>query len=177
MTTESTASALVLPEVVMAQNEHLAGAKRLAESYKHELGFIYRATLQRAIETQRLLVVPCQALEDEPPRAAADIEPELAGMLHFYVRRDRTITLYTIAVAQAYQRRGLGRQLFEALIRSAKALEKTQIRLKCPSDLPANGFYQHLDLQLISVEPGKHRSLNIWLYSLQELLPSGDQEG
>jgi GNAT superfamily N-acetyltransferase len=173
MTTESSHLALVLPEVVTAQKEHLAGAKRLAESYKHELGFIHRATLQRAIETQCLLVAPCQAPEEGLPRAA-DIESELAGMLYFYVRRDQTITLYTIAVAQAYQRRGLGRQLFEALIRAAQTLGKTQIRLKCPAELSANGFYQHLGLQLISVEPGKHRSLNIWLYSVQELLPSGE---
>ncbi len=166
MTVESTASTWVLPEIVMAQSEHLAGAKRLAERYKRELGFINRATLQRAIQTQSLLVAPCQATEAREQDTAPYVEPELAGMLHFYVRRDQTITLYAMVVAQTYQRRGLGRQLFEALVRVAKSLGKTQIRLKCPAELPANVFYQHLGLQLISVEPGKHRPLNVWLYSV-----------
>jgi hypothetical protein len=38
--------------------------------------------------------------------------------------------------------------------------------LKCPTELPANAFYEHLGLQLVACETGKHRPLNVWAYTL-----------
>lgn len=108
-----------------------------------------------------------QVRQDE---AAPDEQSEVAGMVHFYARRDHIITLYNIVVAQTYQSRGIGRRLFEALIGVAESRGKTLIRLKCPAELPANLFYKHLGLELIVVEPGKIRPLNVWGYTLKDRL-------
>jgi GNAT superfamily N-acetyltransferase len=144
------------PTVLLAEMTHLLAAKRLADQYKQELGFINRAILQKAIEAQSLLVAPLQREETS----------DLAGFVHFYVRRDHVITLYSIAVAPAYQGQGWGHQLFAALIDEARARQKNEIRLKCPAELPANAFYEHLGLQRVACETGKHRPLNVWVYTL-----------
>lgn len=177
MTTDYTLPQLDAPTVVLAQLEHLAEAKRLAESFKRELGFINRATLQRAIETHSLLVALCNhtGLDTQNQNESVSSKGyELAGMVHFYVRRDNVITLYNIVVAPTYQKRGIGRQLFESLIGVAESRGKTLIRLKCPSELPANLFYEHLGLELIVVEPGKIRPLNVWGYTLKDHPKTGD---
>src|SRR5712692_1203255 len=108
------------PAILVAQMEHLTAAKRLADRHKRELGFINRAILQKAIASRSLLVAPY----------LVDAGSELAGMVHFYVRRDNTVTLCNIVVVQEYQHRGLGRRLFEELVRLTCSLGKTQIRLK-----------------------------------------------
>ena len=143
------------PAILVAQMEHFAAAKKLKKKNKSELGLIKRAILQKAIESRSLLVAPCRV----------DPGSELAGMVHFYVRHDNTVTLCNIVVAQEYQRRGLGRRLFEELVRLTCFLGKTQIRLKCPTELPANLFYEQLGLKIVAVESGKHRPLNLWVYS------------
>ena len=140
----------------LAEMSHLLAAKRLVDQYKRELGFINRAILEKAIEAQSLLVAPLQSEQSG----------DLVGLVHFYVRRDHIITLYSIAVAPAYQKQGLGRQLFNALIHEARMRQKSEIRLKCPAELQANAFYEHLGLQLAACETGKHRPLNIWTYTL-----------
>jgi len=144
------------PRVMLAEMTHLLAAKRLADQYKQELGFINRAILQKAIEAQSLLIAP---LTREP---ASD----LVGFVHFYVRRDHIITLYSIAVASAHQGQGWGRQLFAALINEARTRQKSEIRLKCPAELSANDFYEHLGLQRLDCEAGKNRPLNVWAYTL-----------
>lgn len=160
--------------IVPAQMEHLADAKQLADSFKRELGFVNRATLQKAIETQQVLIALCQPTHDSQDNGVCQEESKLVGMVHYYVRRDQTITLYNIVIAQSYQRRGFGRQLFEALVNVAKTLGTTQIRLKCPVDLSANLFYEYLGMKRVEVEPGKRRPLNIWTYMLQDDLQAGD---
>jgi GNAT superfamily N-acetyltransferase len=183
------ASDLSVSAILPARLEHLAGVKRLADRFKRELGFLHRAALQRAIEAQCVLVLLRQPTnhdeqEDAPPEDSRQItlpvetekqapsekseEPEVVGMVHFYLRRDHSVTLSNIVVAQAYQGHGLGRVLFTALVQHVQQAGKTQIRLKCPAELSANHFYQRLGLELAAVEPGKHRPLNIWSYTLGE---------
>lgn len=140
----------------LAEADHLLAAKRLADQYKQELGFINRAILQKAIETRALLVA----------LPGGEQAGEVAGLVHFYVRRDQVITLYSIAVASAYQGKGLGHQLFAELVNQARVHQKSEIRLKCPVELPANDFYARLGLQLAAHETGKHRALNVWTYIL-----------
>lgn len=144
------------PTIMLAEITHLLAAKHLADQYKQELGFTNRAILQKAIDTQSLLVASLKNGQIN----------ELAGFVYFHARRDHIITLYSIAVASTYQKRGLGRQLFAALINEAQVRQKSEIRLKCPTELAANGFYEHLGLQLLDCEAGKHRPLNIWAYTL-----------
>jgi GNAT superfamily N-acetyltransferase len=148
---------LISPIVQMALMEHLYAAKRLADKHKRELGFINQAMLRKAIEAESLLVA--SMLIDAA-------EADLAGFVHFYVRRDSVVTLYSIVVAQVYRQRGLGRQLFEELVRVARARGKTEIRLKCPTELAANAFYERLGLKVACVEAGKHRPLNVWTYTI-----------
>jgi len=155
------ASTQFSPDIFLAQAAHLSAAKQLAEKHKHELGFINRAILQKAIESRSLLVAPCPDSGDNIASRS-----ELAGMVHFYVRQDDVVTLYNIVVASAYQRRGLGCRLFEELVRMTSSLGKSQIRLKCPTELPANLFYERLGLEKVAVEPGRHRPLNVWVYTL-----------
>src|SRR5947209_361243 len=81
---ESTRPAL---SVVVAQECHLSSVKELAEQHKRELGFVNREILRKAIQARSVLVVP--AGEEEPAL--------LAGMVHFYIRRDNVVTLYNIA--------------------------------------------------------------------------------
>ncbi len=155
---------LVSPTVEMARMEHLPATKRLADKHKRELGFINQAMLQKAIETDSLLVATLAIDASEAERVGTEIE--LAGFVHFYVRRDSVVTLYSIVVAQDYRRRGLGRRLFAELVRIACSRGKTEIRLKCPIELPANAFYKHLGLKIAHVEEGKHRPLNVWTYTM-----------
>lgn len=145
--------------VELAQQCHLSGAKKLSDCFKRELGFINRGMLQKAIDNNELLV---------GWKPSADTaEPEVVGFVHFYVRRDQLLTLYSIGVAHEYQRMGLGCRLFEALIKEARQHQKSQIQLKCPIGLTANLFYKHLGLEVIRVETGKLRPLNVWCYEVK----------
>ena len=155
---------LVSPTVEMARVEHLSAVKLLADKHKRELGFINLGMLQKAIESDSLLVATLTIDTIETEHAGSDVG--LAGFVHFYIRRDSVVTLYSIVVAQEYRQRGLGRRLFAELVRAACSREKTEIRLKCPIELPANAFYEHLGLKIACVEEGKHRPLNVWTYTM-----------
>jgi GNAT superfamily N-acetyltransferase len=146
-----------LPTIELAGPQHLASAKRLFDQHKTELGFVNRAILEKAIVARELLVALCHGNE---------AEPILAGLVHFYVRRDNTVTLYSIVVSQDYRSTGLGRHLFEALVQVARERGKAQICLKCPTELTANLFYARLGMEIVRVEPGKRRPLNVWAYPI-----------
>jgi len=143
--------------IMMAEEHHLALVKRLSEQHKHELGFVNREILRKAISTRSLLIAA----------AEEDTSASPIGMVHFYMRRDSVVALYSIAVAEVYRRKGIGRLLFNELVNIARTSGRTQIRLKCPTDLPANVFYQHLGLEMVMVEPGKRRPINVWEYNIE----------
>ncbi len=151
------ASILASISIMMAEEHHLTLVKQLSEHYKHELGFVNREILRKAISTRSLLIAS----------EKGDTSALLTGMVHFYVRRDNVVTLYSIVVAEAHRRRGTGRLLFNELVNITRTLGGTQIRLKCPADLPANLFYQHLGFEVVMVEPGKRRPLNVWIYKIE----------
>ena len=160
------AGASIFSEVEVARMEHLHAAKLLADKHKHELGFINQAILRKAIEANSLFVVPLLVDNAKLERVAVETEAELAGFVHFYVRGDSVVTLYSIVVAETYRHVGIGRQLFEELVRVATARGKTEIRLKCPAELAANTFYKRLGLRIACIETGKHRPLNVWTYTI-----------
>jgi len=160
------AISLLFPKVEVARMEHLHAAKTLADKHKHELGFINQAILRKAIEANSLLVVPLLVDTAELERIAVETEAALAGFVHFYVRRDSVVTLYSIVVAENYRYVGMGRRLFEELVSVAYAHGKAEIRLKCPAELAANTFYERLGLRVTCVETGKCRQLNVWTYTL-----------
>jgi GNAT superfamily N-acetyltransferase len=90
----------------------------------------------------------------------------LIGFVEYHHRRDEQTTLYHIVVIPARRRQGVGRALIDALRNEALALRKQIIRLKCPADLPAQGFYARLGLDSLGEESGNSRPLVVWALSL-----------
>lgn len=128
--------------------EDLNAIKRIADLCRHELGFVRRSVLERAVQEGRLLV----ARESD----------DTIGFVHFRTTRQGICTIYEIGVDPNYRRKGIGRALIEAVIGKARSAEMTHLRLKCPIDLPANGFYAHLGFNRVAIEPGRKRALAIW---------------
>jgi ribosomal protein S18 acetylase RimI-like enzyme len=131
-----------------ARAEDLDAVKALADANKASLGFVLRPTLAIGIQRDWLLV--------------AERAGQVIGFVHYRHRQDSQTTLYEICVDEASRRNGVGRSLVQALAVESQALGKASIRLKSPTDLPANEFYQKLDFALVGTEQGKRRPLNIW---------------
>lgn len=122
--------------------------KAIAASERHALGFVHRQSLLRAIARDELLV--------------ASLHGRLVGFCQLYRRADGVLTIYHIAVARPHQGEGIGRQFLERLGVDAMDNHISVIRLKCPVDLPANGFYDRSGFTKVRVEGGVVRSLNVW---------------
>lgn len=129
--------------VVFAQTEDLFPIKLLADAHRQELGFVNRAVLAKAITDQEILYLP-------------------EGFLHFHHRRNKISTLYHLCVAPTQRRQGIGRQLLLAWSEHSRNCGITTLRLKCPLDSTANGFYSRLGFSRVDIEPGKHRRLVVW---------------
>lgn len=130
----------------------LDGVKQLADQYRNELGFVLRPALAKSIADQEIFV----ALTDHV----------LIGFIHYHHRRDLQTTLYHIAVVPEEHMRGIGRKMIDQLCNEANHMGQSNITLKCPINLAANKFYERCGFVLISVEPGKHRQLNVWQLEL-----------
>lgn len=136
----------------------LDAIKVLADAHRHELGFVLRPALARSITRDQVLV--------------AENSAGLMGFVEYHHRRDAQTTLYHIAVIPECRRRGVGRALVNALRAEASALGKRTVLLKCPADLPAQGFYGRLGFNLLGEETGKSRPLVVWTLSFQRDNPS-----
>jgi ribosomal protein S18 acetylase RimI-like enzyme/queuine/archaeosine tRNA-ribosyltransferase len=157
-------------EVRLAKRSELKAVKRLADEHRHELGFVKLAALEKAIQERRLLVavVPSSLVPCPPSRV-----PRIIGFVHFRCCKDGHATIYEIAVAPDWRGKGVGRKLVEAVCTHARLHSCTRLRLKCPIDLPANGFYQRLGFVRIGIEThdGNRRPLAIWELDLLEFVP------
>ncbi len=136
-----------------ATKDDLDKIKALADAHRQELGFVRRPALLEAITRKEIIV--------------AQNGEHLAGLVHYRHRRDVQTTLYDIVVASDYRRFGIGKALIDALIAEARTLGKQTIVLKCPAELLANIFYARLGFERLCEEPGKHRRLIVWQFSLQ----------
>ncbi|HIE11921.1 MAG TPA: GNAT family N-acetyltransferase [Desulfotomaculum sp.] len=136
--------------VNLADGQDLAAAKAIADCYKNELGFVRRATLEKAISQGRMIVA--RKREDR----------SILGFVHFCCTRQGHVSIYEIAVHPNWRGRGLGRILVDAVTNEARKEKIEALRLKCPVDLPANGFYARLGFVRTMVEDGKHRALAVW---------------
>jgi hypothetical protein len=96
----------------------------------------------------------------------------IVGFVHFRCCKDGHATIYEIAVAPDWRGKGVGRKLVEAVCTHARLHSCTRLRLKCPIDLPANGFYQRLGFVRIGIEThdGNRRPLAIWELDLLEFV-------
>lgn len=115
-----------------AAAEDLDGMKAMADRHRDDLGFVRRGALAAGIARGEVLVMG------------------EAGFCHYRTRRDGWHVVYEIVSEQ----RGTGRELLTAV--------PLPVRLKCPADAPANGFYAHLGGMLVGTETGKRRALNVW---------------
>ena len=135
----------------------LDAIKNLADTHKHELGFVLRPALAKSIERDEVFV--------------AQNSKDVIGFVEYHHRRDDQTTLYHIAVQSGHRRQGIGRQLVDALVRDAGERNKQYIQLKCPLDLEANEFYEGLGFICVDIQPNKHRELAIWHFLLVGLWP------
>ncbi len=143
--------------VKFAVPEELSEIKALADAHRKELGFVNQATLAAAIENREVIYAPKQ------------------GFLHFHNRRDKISTLYHLAVKPDDRRHGIGSKLLLFWEEYARSCNMTSLRLKCPLDLAANGFYARRDFARVDIEPGKERPLVIWEKKLLPVAPSRSQ--
>lgn len=124
---------MTIRQATLTDIDHI---KQIAARYKQELGFILRPALVEAVNRSELLY------------------HESGSFCHWHRRRDGVSVIYEICVPDEARGQGLGRAMVEQLPRP--------IRLKCPVDNAANEFYRHLGFELVAVEPGKKRQLNVW---------------
>jgi N-acetylglutamate synthase-like GNAT family acetyltransferase len=135
-----------------AARADLDALKELVDSHKHELGFILRPALARSIARGELLV--------------AENHTGVIGFVEYHHRQDEQTTLYHIVVTPDYRRMGVGEALVNILQTEARALDKSFIQLKCPADLPARSFYEHIGFHSVGEEAGKARSLVIFVLNI-----------
>lgn len=141
---------IFLSEIRLATHADLTAVKRLADQHKGAIGFVLFPALQEAVERGALLV-------------AVDSENRICGFVNFRHRKqDDSTTLYEICVELQGRRKGVGRDLVNALIECCRTAGKHIIQLKCPVDLSANHFYANLGFQRVEVVCGKRRNLNVW---------------
>jgi len=121
----------------LATLDDLDWMNRLCNQHRQELGFVPRVVLTAGISSKEIIVVP------------------RAAICHFHLRRDGWITIYTLIS----QISGDGKRLLKNI------LTRGPVRLKCPVNLAANGFYRHLGGRLVRQEAprsSRRRTLNVW---------------
>ncbi len=143
-----------------ATREDLEAVKALADAHRHELGFVPHASLRDALSEHRLFV----AVSASSPSCPA---PRIVGFVHFRCCRDGHATIYEIAVLPEWRGRGVGKALMAYVIDEARGRGCHTLRLKCPIDSPANGFYARLGFHRIATERGKRRPLAVWEKSIE----------
>jgi len=131
-----------------AEGKNIAAVKRLADDNRTALGFVVKASLEAQLRRRGLLV--------------CDHKGKVVGFVSFHHRRDGWTTIYDVCVEDNHRGRGLGRALIGSVERESLRAGQIGIRLKCPVDLPANGFYARLGFTRIGVENGKRRPLVVW---------------
>ena len=81
------------------------------------------------------------------------------GLCHWHLRRDGQLTIREIIVLPERQGQGIGKRILEIL----KSKGAVSIFAKCPADLKANGWYEHMGFTLEGTEVTKSgRELKKW---------------
>ncbi len=137
------------PTFLKASVKHVPAMKAIADANRDELGFVNRAKLIQAVTEDRIIV--------------AILRNQVIGFVVFRHRKtDTQTTLSEICLDQAERGQGYGRGLLDALYSDCIKHSRSVIKLKCPVDLAANAFYEHVGFQKVGTETGKKRQLNIW---------------
>jgi len=141
-------------QVRWAQEKDVEAVKRLADDNRQALGFVVRASLEEQVRKRGLLV--------------AEQQGALVGFVSFHHRRDGWTSIRELCVCATQRNRGAGRALVHEVEQSALDVRQSGVRLKCPLDLPANGFYARLGFTRVGIEEGKRRPLAIWEKRLRQ---------
>jgi len=115
---------------------------------KKVFGFIPKAALMKSIEENEVIV--------------AENKNRIMGFTAYHHRKDGVSVIYEIAVDPEVRVRGVGKRLVNEVESEALTNGHKILRLKCPLELPANGFYYRMGFQRISIEDGKIRPLAVW---------------
>jgi len=135
-------------KVRWAYEKDMDAVKRLADDNRNALGFVVRTSLEEQACRRELLI--------------AEQQGRVIGFVSLHHRRDGWTTIHELCVTEGSRRRGMGRALVEAVEDDALRANQNGIRLKCPLDLPANGFYARLGFTRVAIEEGRRRPLAIW---------------
>jgi ribosomal protein S18 acetylase RimI-like enzyme len=128
---------------------HINDMKLLADANRNSISFMTRKKFEEIVDQQRAFV----SLFDDT----------VIGFVVFRHRKlDLQTTLSEICVQHKYRGQGIGTDLIQLLIRDCNQKKRDFIQLKCPIDLPANKFYEHLGFDLHMTEDGRKRKLNVW---------------
>jgi GNAT superfamily N-acetyltransferase len=117
-------------------------AANLFQDHRDELGFVNRAQ--------------CEEKDLWTVTRNGDV---VAAALGNHCTRKPQTTLYELAVAKDYRREGLATELINRMLRDSP---HNKVVCKCPTDLPANEFYDSVGFEQIATEQGKNRNLNVW---------------
>jgi len=130
--------------------DDIDAVKVIADQNRDELGFHTRLSFAESVARAELLV--------------ATLEGHPAGFLRFHHTKAGHTTLREVAISSIFRGRGIGRKLILALISAAREIGAASIRLSCPVDLPANGFYRSLGFRRSHrrSKAGKSRPLYQW---------------
>ena len=142
-----------------ASQEDARAIMALFEASKDELGSInqHHRWLIQHIDTREVFV-------------AKTDEGELVGFEvfnHSPLTEGEHTTIYYLCTASTYRRHGIGKRLMEAVAVDSRLCGKKRITLMCPSQLPANHFYQNIGYTLEGSETDQEGArLNSWSLSL-----------
>jgi len=135
-------------KIRLAREKDISAIKQLADDNRSALGFVLRSRFLKRLDQREIIV----CIQDSAIR----------GFVSFHHRRDGWTTIHELCVAEGFRGMGLGRALVQAVEKQAQAIGQKGIRLKCPLELPANGFYARLGFTRVAIEEGKHRPLAVW---------------
>lgn len=142
-----------------ASEKDASAITALSEASQGEMGSIsqHRQWLTHQIDIGEVFV-------------AETIEGELVGFVvfsHNPLTEHEHTTIYYLCIHSTHRRHGIGKRLMEAVAVDARLYGNKRITLKCPTQLPANHFYQSIGYTLEGSEKGQEDSrLNVWTLSL-----------
>jgi ribosomal protein S18 acetylase RimI-like enzyme len=142
-----------------ASQEDASAIRALSEASQDELGSIsqHRLWLTHQIDRGDIFV-------------AETSEGELGGFVvfdHNPMEEHEYTTVHYLCIHSTYRGHGIGKRLMEAVAVDARLFGNRRITLKCPTQLPANNFYQSIGYTLERRETDQEGgSLNSWTLSL-----------
>ena len=116
--------------------------KNITNQYKNELGFVMNVSLKDAIKRNEFII--------------AEQDDKIVGFVHFHKRLDGWNTIREIAVLKDKTGHGIGKKLFN-MVDKPRRLKTTVDNEK------ANNFYKNMGMEILTIDPGKKRPLNVWV--------------